>query len=481
MAESGFAGKSMWGWTFLLLLGVYIWQVRKAGPGPALAIGVLLALLVPTWAVMGYQLPTRGIRFVGMPVDMRTAISFIGLVVCCVRPQKLLLLRLNFTDLAITSLVAVHVISDLKNGGAVWEPPLRAFGEWIIPYLAGRLAITELGDVRKALPFAIIVCLALGVMAAVEAISGFHLAEALYGLRPLDGVSPRMARLGLKRAFGPAQHPIYFGTLQLLLFPWAMYAASRAKHSAGPGWWYSVPITTAAGVFFTVSRGPIIGLFVALYGATAIVKTRWRVAMLVCVVIGSGVAATQYETVLKSLHMWSGEAQRVRKPKIVVNEEEVEYTGTMSRVYLFDVYGLAMRRAGLLGFGTERVTGFPIRVPVGPEQATTLKHVRFIDNVYILLTLRFGYLGLICFIAAGVSAIWNFTRLGLENEQGRAFYANMAGALAATMLVLATVWMPHDFGFVFLFSAGASAGLRYPANFPTPSESVLGLELRRAR
>lgn len=27
------------------------------------------------------------------------------------------------------------------------------------------------------------------------------------------------------------------------------------------------------------------------------------------------------------------------------------YTGTMTRVYLFDVYGLALRRAGLNGYG----------------------------------------------------------------------------------------------------------------------------------
>ena len=53
----------MWGWSFLLIFGVYVWQVRKSGPGPALAIGVLLALLIPTWAVIGYRLPAGGFRF----------------------------------------------------------------------------------------------------------------------------------------------------------------------------------------------------------------------------------------------------------------------------------------------------------------------------------------------------------------------------------------------------------------------------------
>ena len=323
------------------------------------------------------------------------------------------------------------------------------------------MALAQIGDVRKVLPFAILVCLTLGLMAAVEAIARFHLAEVIYGLRPLDGISSNMSRWGLKRAFGPARHPIYFGTLQLLLFPWAMYAASRAKHAAGPAWWYAVPMTTAVGIVSTLSRGPILGLLAALYGATGIVKSRWRVTMLICLVLGLGVAVTQRETVLKWLQIWSGEAERLRKPKIIVDEEQVEYTGTMSRIYLFDVYGLAMRRAGLLGFGSERVTGFPIRVPVGPQHAETLKHVRFIDNVYILLTLRFGYLGVVCFLALGLSAVWNFTRMSFVRGAGLAFYANMAGALAGTMLVLATVWMPQDFGFMFLFSAGASAGLRF--------------------
>ena len=50
---------------------------------------------------------------------MRSAIGFIGLGVCCWPPRRLLTLRLNFTDFAIACLVAVHVISDLKNGGVV--------------------------------------------------------------------------------------------------------------------------------------------------------------------------------------------------------------------------------------------------------------------------------------------------------------------------------------------------------------------------
>jgi hypothetical protein len=425
-----------------------------------LVIGVLLALLVPAWAVLGYQLPAGGFRLGGMPIDMRTAFSFIGLIICCSEPRRLLSLRLNFADVVIASLVAVHVISDFKSNGVAWEPPLHAFGEWMIPYLGGRIALLEIGDVRKALPFAIFVCVAMSLMAAVEAIGRFHLAEALYGFRPLDGINPAMERWGLKRAFGPANHPIYFGTLQLLLFPWAMYAASRAKHATGPKWWYFVPLASAAGIFFCASRGPFLGLLAAVYGATAIVKSRWRVAMLICVVLGAGLAATQYKTLLNALHVWSGESERIYNPKIVIDDEVVEQTGTMNRIHLFDVYGPAMRRAGLLGFGTERVTGFPIRVPVGPEHASTLTRVRLIDNVYILMTLRFGYLGVLVFVALGLSAIWNFTRLSLARTRGVAFYANMAGSLAATMLVLNTVWMPPDFGFVFLFAAGASAGLR---------------------
>lgn len=282
----------------------------------------------------------------------------------------------------------------------------------------------------------------------------------VYGLRPLDGIPRDMQRLGLTRAWGPLKHPIFFGALQLLLFPWTMYAASRSRGGDGPRWWRYSPYIATAGIFFSLSRAPVIGIGITIYVAALVTKLRWRKMLLVVGVAALAVLFVQRDSVLDALQLWSGEAASKYKPKITVGDDEVEYTGTMSRVYLFEVYGLAMKRAGLYGFGTERVTGFPVQVPVGPVHAATLVHLRFIDNIYILMILRFGYLGLFFFVMLAISASIAFVKLAKSSDRHDAtFHANMAGAILATLVVMLTVWMPHDFGFMFLWNIGAASGL----------------------
>ncbi len=455
----------MWGWSFLLLLGVFAWRTWKGGIRHALGAVVLLSLLVPTWAVLGYQLRRSEMLFFGMPIDMRLAFSVIGIAVCCVRPKSILPTRLVAADFALLAMVAVHVISDWRNDGVSAVVPLRAFGEWMVPYLVGRIALRNMDDARGLVPFALTVCLVLAAVSVIESFSRINLTELAYGVRPVEGFDRDASRWGLKRAFGPTMHPIYFGVLQLLLFPWSLYAATRAARGRISTWWILAPVASGLGIFFSLSRGPILAVPIAMYVFALFGIRRWRPALAAVGTVAVVVLVVQYATVLDLLQVWSGEAKRPHKANITVDDEKVEYTGTLSRVYLLQVYGRALRQAGLFGYGTERVTGFPIRVPVGPEDAKTLKHIRYIDNDYVLLILRFGYSGVCCFLALTAATVIAFTRLAVQDERGRMFHAAMAGAIVATMLVLLTVWMPRDFGFVLLWSAGAGAGLWSNARF----------------
>src|SRR6516164_195703 len=70
------------------------------------------------------------------------------------------------------------------------------------------------------------------------------------------GVSEELRRMGLKRAFGPETHPIYLGLTFVLLLPWALEAARRARAPGGQGWWQALPWLVGGGVVATVSRGP---------------------------------------------------------------------------------------------------------------------------------------------------------------------------------------------------------------------------------
>ncbi len=141
----------------------------------------------------------------------------------------------------------------------------------------------------------------------------------------------------------------------------------------------------------------------------------WRKGLLAageCVLL---LAAVRYETVLSGLYFWSGEANIEHNPKILVNGQQVEYNGTVHRLLIWKVYLRVMRRAGFLGFGTDRTTGFPVRVPFGPEDKQTLEFLRFVDNAYILMDLRFGILGVLCLVAVLLSADFYFLRAAQDS------------------------------------------------------------------
>lgn len=169
-----------------------------------------------------------------------------------------------------------------------------------------------------------------------------------------------------------------------------------------------------------------------------------------------------WQSVLYVMHSMGGEQAAIEKkhPTVIINNEERLLSNVTTRFYYFDIYSVAMRRAQWLGFGTERTTGFPPNIPLGPQDAKTLEEVWSVDNTYILVTIRFGHLGLICFVGLGIAAIARYVQLGCRQRvPGQVFYAAMAGTLVATMLVLLTVYMPHDFGFWYLWSIGSASGL----------------------
>lgn len=450
----------MWGWTFLVLAAAFAWQTRRVGPRLALGQVTFLALLVPAWAYLGYQSAGIELQFTGVPVDAKTAIGFVGLLVCATRPRQLFAWRLTWVDLAVALMAVVHVLADWRADGLSAMPLLRAFGEWVLPYAVGRATIQSVDDLRALLPVAIAVTLALAAVAGFEALLRVNAFEWAYGNRPIEYMPRHMSRWGLKRAYGPAKHPIFLGMMLLMLTPWAIYAASYARRGRWASWWIWTPVAVVFGIVFTVSRGPIIGVAVALAVAVYLLfprlrKPLWGVAGVIVAVL-----LLQPRAVLETLHMSSGESKWRRTRQVEIDGEMKRFSGTEARLYLFDVYGEALRRAGLLGFGTEAVTGFPVNVPVGPENVETLKSVRFIDNIYVLTTLRFGYLGLVALVTLLGASIVDWWRRTTAARGAPAFCAGATGALAGAAIVMLTVWMPHDFGFLILWTAGAGSGLR---------------------
>jgi hypothetical protein len=170
--------------------------------------------------------------------------------------------------------------------------------------------------------------------------------------------------------------------------------------------------------------------------------------------------------VLETLESWAGENRSSRSREIVINENKEEFTSARSRLLLVELYSIAMKRSGLLGFGTEAVTGFPVRVPLRPQEVETMKRIRFVDNTYVLMTLRFGYSGVFFFIAALVAAALQLVYVcsKMPTETPGILAGCLSGLLLGVIPVLFTVWMPPDYGFPLMWTCGVSSGLLLALN-----------------
>ena len=113
-----------------------------------------------------------------------------------------------------------HIATDYFATGLTPILPFRAYGEWALPYVAGRYAIRDRNDLKWIAPWVAGVLLFLGVMSCIESLSTVNPFEVIFGNRPTELASRNAARLGLKRAFGPTTHPIFLGMVLAVLMPW---------------------------------------------------------------------------------------------------------------------------------------------------------------------------------------------------------------------------------------------------------------------
>ena len=473
----------MFGFSFLFLFAVFLVLAWLFKPGAGLVGTLLLCLCWPTWVVLGYDNPVSFADSLGIKVDLRVALSFVALpLVLLLHRKQIFPLRWHPLDVAMLALCVLHIVSDTLNQGFSLGILGRIYGEWCIPYLVGRVAISSITDIDRLVGISVVVCCILGCLAAVECLLGINLAELAFGDRPEDGANRNMERWGYKRSFGPNMHPIYFGVLQLLLLPWAFYASDRSLRLMNNNWYFAAPVAAVAGILGTLSRGPMLGIGLFVYLFTWVKNPKWMLPLVAVGMAGVVFLVTQSDELLNYLQQWSGEDDGRRKPTVQVDDETIKFTGTKSRLLIYRVYGPALSNAGFSGYGTERVTGFPISVPTGPYDAETLEQVRAIDNVYLLLALRFGYVAPLVFLALQILAAWAFIRLSYSQKHGKVFFAAMSAAVMTSIPLLMTVWMPHDYGFVLIMYFGIAAALHSRSQPSQPDRNGNpGASIRRTR
>ena len=447
----------LWFLSFGLLSLLFFVLAIQYRPQVALGVVVPLSWCVPAWS--GF--------YVGQDfLNVRTMVAIIALGSYSFFPKATFPWRLVPCDYAVIALIIVNVLSDVLSSEGDWKTLPIAYIEWGIPYLAGRLAFQSAEDlvwVWRTLSFTAVF---LSLMTIFEAFSGTNLFETIYGLRPLDETIRDQQRWGIRRAYGICLHPLYNGVLLCFLGGWLWIAGWLAMRRRVNRLWLLAPLSLLGffGPLATGTRGPFLAAFIVLMGAAMCYFRRLHWPGLgFCILLGLGMIVFQ-ESIFMALDRWSGESYRGRRvDSVQFDDQNEKLSSARMRLTLFRIYKKPLLRAGLLGYGTDAVTPFPVNVPTGADEVRAMSEIFSVDNAYILLVLRLGYAGLMCFVAMEVLSLWQLIRV-VQADPRRSMAivaATLFGIVCSMMALLFIVWMPGEIGFPILWSLGAASGMYF--------------------
>lgn len=446
----------MWLGIFTLLTAVFIWLSLRHSPQLGLAIVVPATWFFPVWILLPIFQSEDTI--VGTGIDVKVAVGAACLVLYCFMPGRTFPVRFVLADWLMLALVIVHFVSDLSNDGFRWTIPGRAYAEWYLPYVAGRIGFQSFSTALIVWRLLAGLALLLTMGVAIEAFTYQNPFEIPFGIRPHENSNP-MERWGLNRAFGPTLNPIYLAVILLLLSGWVNFGLFQAMRRKANGLWTLAPLMLVAGMIGCGSRAillccPIVAVAFAFY-----MNRTWRTSIAAGSLALIALIAVSREPVIELLEKWSGEDRYA--DTVTIDGQSRTHSNIRSRLALFEVNRIAFQRSGLFGFGTDAVTGFPINVPLGPVETETLRKIRTVENTYALLMLRFGYLGATLFTLAGLASLLQLLWLAdnTSSTSKRHFASALAASLLAVLFAQATVWMPHEIGFPLVWTFGVSSGL----------------------
>ena len=371
--------------SLVILFVVLAWRTS-----PQLALGIVnaIAFVLPAWLMFPlFSLPVDTV--VGTGVDIKVAVGTATLLLYCVMPGRNFPVRFVACDYAMAVLALVHIVSDTYNYGFRFHDIGRAYAEWYVPYVTGRVAFQKYADAQIILRVMAVLAVVLSIVAVCEAFTKVNLMELWAGLRPVEGAYRAMERWGLKRSYGPYFHALYFGVVQCLFLGSTVYVALMAMRREAHGIWIFCPLFSFAGIVCTGSRGPLLAAALLVIMVLVFLVPRARLPIAILGVCLLGFAAVQREVIFKALERWSGEANDRLNQSVEVGGKKQKYSGTRGRLLVFRVYGKAMAQAGLIGYGTDRVTGFPIRIPLSGEAAEIIRSMETVENAYVLVTSAF--------------------------------------------------------------------------------------------
>lgn len=441
-------GLTGWGVAVGVIVAVWLVLYIRKGPVEALGAAMVLSFAFPVWLKL---------EVAGVPLNVRSTIAAITMIGYAVHPRGKIISPLTLLDFCVGFMVCSQIVSDVTVGGFEVALPFAAYGEWALPYVAGRYAIRDRNDLRWIAKWVAGVLVVLCVMSVIESLARVNLFETMFGERPEELARRKASRLGFKRAFGTCMHPIYFGMAIAALTPWWSWQVqnTESKTSRTLGW--CLLIVVMLGLLATVSRTPIL-TFLGMLGLLLLVRVRFlRIPAVLAAVVVLFLFARSPGEFADTIARYTGGGDRNKL--IEVEGEAKVVSGVRGRILIWSAYEKAMRHAGLTGYGSVATSKFPPEIPYLEGRAETSNEMKLVDNGYIVTVLRLGWLGAVFLIVLMLTGIFSAVSLHRDRPDQMFFAAVAAFLFLYLVFALMLVSNNYDFFLIVLWTIGIVGGL----------------------
>lgn len=432
----------------------------RSGWSNSLGVAMATSFLAPVWVEL---------NAFGIPINIRTSVAIIFLLGFCIHSAARVFKPWSITDFLIAGLVIWHVCCDYYHGESVVMASAVALGEWALPYMAGRNAFLHRESLVKLAPWFTFSAIVLATAAIFESLTGVNVWDHFL-VSFADGVDdvtrPSTKRYGLLyRATATTRHPIFLGVILVLMIPWLVATLELIRNSGRRIAWSVVSIgIVALGIIATVSRGPMLEL-IAVAGLVAAIKFTWvRWAILPLVAISCLALVVAPQKTLDSVEALTGDV--VNRPVLKIDQKAEIFSSTRGRLMVTELYWPALMAAGPIGYGTEDTSGKHPNLPYQAKYRQLYNQLESIDNSWLYLALRFGWVGLIifaCLYCSVIATAWktNLTASTYLYPNGTLFTTTIIATLVATAIQILTVYTAYDFMFWIIFQFGVVESLRF--------------------
>lgn len=427
-----------------------LYAAKKQGWEMALGVGMAASLLAATW----FQ-----IELIGLPFDVRSSVAVIFLIAFCVHSGRLIFSPITLLDCCVIAMVITHTASDVSHGASLLPTLAQAYGEWGIPYAAGRYAVMHRESLAKLSPWFVGAGVIVAALAIFESITNFNFWTDIFTDRDdLVSFTGEWKRYDIAyRAGGPTRHPIFLGVVLMLLIPWTMALIDTAKSGLQKYGFAALGLVVLLlGIAATISRGPLIGVLVAIVFALAVQFRTVRWGFIALLVVAAIIGTLQFERISAFVASTDGSE---RSGIVEVDGEAQIQSSSRNRLNLIRLYGPLAVDGGMLGYGTKATDSFP---PTIPGIASNEK-ISIVDNSFILVGLRFGWIG--CFVLVAMFLVSIVTMLNLRRLASTVLHPNgallvtaFAAILVGVAIELLTVFWSFELAFWTIFTFGICAG-----------------------